>query len=551
MKKNHSLPDDNPLIAYLAQKAETNKAVVPQREKKLVKLAAHTNSDPKVLLINPAMCIPVGQPKRCIPPAAISYIGGYLRSVNINVELLDCIIAGWAEEKLLDPENEIYVYGMSDAAMEKYLQKSKPDIIGISLTFSQDMANAYSIAKIAKKCLPNSIVILGGLHPTIYPEKTLTNSITDGVLDIDYILRGEGELRLAEFVENYKQGMVDQNADGLVGFFAGKLVINPEVEKIVDLNMLPFPAYDLLPMDDYFKIDMPCNCFPSGKRTMAVHTSRGCPIGCTFCSSTNFSHKFRTNSPRRVYDEIKYYIEKYAIDEVQFLDDNLLLNGKRAGEIFDLIKGLNIKWCTPNGTMIDSWKPKLMDKAIDSGMYQVTLALDGVSEESHKISGKPVKMAGLPNKIDSFRQRDVLVHGFVVVGLPGETEQNILNGLEWLKGLKFTSVSIYLAQTYPGSILYETELSKGNISEEEGTRVVKTKSAINNMEVDSEFLEKNVRKFTLDYERIMKEREPGMWSSRYEGKLKRLQDVSQRLIIGQGDRINMLLNSADESTKTA
>ena len=49
----------------------------------------------------------------------------------------------------------------------------------------------------------------------------------------------------------------------------------------------------------------------------------------------------------------------------------------------------------------------------------------------------------------------------------------------------------------------------------------------------------------------MKEREPGMWSSRYEGKLKRLQDVSQRLIIGQGDRINMLLNSADESTKTA
>ncbi|MBF0382934.1 MAG: cobalamin-dependent protein [Magnetococcales bacterium] len=543
MKKRHSLPESNPLVSYLAQKPETNKSVAPLPEKKLVPITFPTKHDPKVLLVNPPMCIPVGQPKRCIQPSAISYIGGYLRSVNIKVELLDCIIAGWKDEKLADPENEIYIYGMSDAALKKYLVESQPDIIGISITFSQDLNNVYNIAAIAKKCLPDTIIIVGGLHPTIYPEKTITNSVTDGPPNIDYILRGEGEKRLAEFVFNYKNGVIDKNADGLVGIFDDELVINPEINKIQNLDELPLPAYDLLPMDDYFKIDMPCNCFPSGKKTIAIHTSRGCPIGCTFCSSTNFNYKFRTHSPQRVYDEIKYYIDTYGVDEVQFLDDNLLLNSRRAGEIFDIIKPLNIKWCTPNGTMVDSWKPHLMDKAIESGMYQVTLALDGLSEESHKISGKPVHIDSLPAKIDSFRAKNILVHGFVVVGIPGETAENILKGFEWLKTLNFTSVSIYIAQPYPGSILYETELSKGNIAAEDGTRVVKTKSTIANMEVDGEFLEQQVRKFTIDYEKIMKDRETDLWNDRYENKLKRFKDITQHLIIGQGDRINMLLDN--------
>ena len=72
MKKKHGLAKDNPLISYLDQKFETNKKVVVSNKQKLIPITTHTCNDPKVLLINPPMCIPVGQPKRCIPPAAIA-----------------------------------------------------------------------------------------------------------------------------------------------------------------------------------------------------------------------------------------------------------------------------------------------------------------------------------------------------------------------------------------------------------------------------------------------------------------------------------------------
>jgi len=79
-------------------------------------------------------------------------------------------------------------------------------------------------------------------------------------------------------------------------------------------------------------------------------------------------------SPQKVHDEIKHYIDVYGIDEIQFLDDNLLLNSQRAEDLFDIIRPLNISWCTPNGTMVITWKPHLMEKVIDSGMYQATFS---------------------------------------------------------------------------------------------------------------------------------------------------------------------------------
>ena len=432
---------------------------------------------------------------------------------------------------------------MSDDDIACYLLESKPDIIGLSLVFSQDLRNIGKISRVAKEVLPNSTAVAGGLHPTIYPEQTFEHSVFNGKRTIDFILRGEGEFRLAEFVFNYEKGTIDKNQDGLVGYFDGKLIINHEINKIQNLDELPLPAYDLLPMEKYFDINMPCNCFPNGKRIMAIHTSRGCPIGCTFCSSTNFNHSFRAMSPQKVHDEIKHYIDVYGIDEIQFLDDNLLLNSQRAEDLFDIIRSLNISWCTPNGTMVITWKPHLMEKAIDSGMYQVTLALDGLNKESHRISRKPVDIQNVSDKINAFRSRDVLVHGFIVVGLPGEKKENIINGLEWVKTLNFTSISIYIAQPYPGSELYEVELAKGNITEEDGLRVVKTRSFMKNMDISNEFLEEIISAFAIEYEKIIKAREKEGWSFRYERKLERLKDPKLHLIIGDGDRINMLIQA--------
>ena len=541
-KISENIPKESPLYSYLATKEETGDpvgmAVASVQGPNFVDLN-NDYKNSKVLLINPPMCSPQGLTKKGIPPAAIAYIAATLREVGIEVELLDCIIEGWGNEELIDEKNGIYTYGMSDEAVADYLAESKPGIIGLSLIFSQDLRNLCKISRVAKKVLPNSIVVAGGLHPTMYPESTFRHSTFDGERTIDYILRGEGEHRLPEFVFNYQKGKVDKNQDGLIGYFDGKMVTNPETKKIQDLDSLPLPAYDLLPMEKYFEVDMPSNPFHKGKRVMHLHTSRGCPIECTFCSSTNFSYAFRARSPQVVYDEIKHYIDTYDIDEVQFLDDNLLLNGARAEKLFDTIKPLNLTWCTPNGTMVITWKPHLMEKAIDSGMYQATLALDGLTEETHKLTGKPVDMHNVADKIDAFRERDILVHGFFVIGMPGEKIEDIQNGLEWVKTLNFSSASFFIAQPYPGAELYEVELAKGNIKEEDGLRAVKAKSFIKNLGITGEFLEKTVNSFKKDYEKIIKKREGDGWKRRYDKHLKRLTNPDLQLMVNTRGEINI------------
>jgi radical SAM superfamily enzyme YgiQ (UPF0313 family) len=184
-----------------------------------------------------------------------------------------------------------------------------------------------------------------------------------------------------------------------------------------------------------------------------------------------------------------------------------------------------------------------MEKAIDSGMYHVTLALDGLTEETHKLTGKPVDMNNVGDKIDAFRKRDVLVHGFFVIGMPGEKIEDIQNGLEWVKTLNFSSASFFIAQPYPGAELYEVELAKGNIKEEDGLKVVKAKSFIKNLGITGEFLEKTVRSFTIDYEKIIKKREGDGWRNRYEKHFKRFSNPDLQLIINPSEDISMLVQA--------
>ena len=94
---------------------------------------------------------------------------------------------------------------------------------------------------------------------------------------------------------------------------------------IEDLDSLPLPSYDKLPMEKYFDFNVPFSPFPRGKRVMQIYTSRGCPVGCTFCSSTNMYKSYRARSPQNVIDEIDYYIKEYNIDEIQFADDRKVI----------------------------------------------------------------------------------------------------------------------------------------------------------------------------------------------------------------------------------
>jgi len=518
-RKNNTL-GVNDLRKYLANKKETSK-----QKNLLIKLEEYVEykapkENVKVLLISLPITIPKYMQKRCIPPLGISYIAASLEKNKIDVDIIDCCVEGWDIERY---SGNMVTYGIPPSQLGERLKEVNPDIVGISLLFSTDMKNLYEVSSVVRESLPNTTVLVGGLHPTIYPIEMFELDLEQNKRrTIDFVLRGEGEERLVEFVGDLENGVVNINADGLVGFVGDKFIYNEQVENIKDLDSIPFPAYHLLPMEKYFNINVPFSPVPQGDRVLPMLTTRGCPVGCTFCANTNTWWKHRKRSVANIAEEVKYLKDNFQIDELQFADDNLTYDMKHAIEKFKAIKEFDLLWCTPNGTMINKLTEELITIMAESGMYQITLSMDSaVARTLKELHHKPVNLNTIPGLIKRCKELGVFAHGTLVVGMPGETLEEISEGFEYVKNdLDFTSVSAFIAAAIPGSELYHDMLDSGKISKEDAREIDTTKSKISLSNIEPKALEDMIETFQSEFLEIVKYRDPEEYQRKYSKLIK-------------------------------
>jgi len=526
-KLDVNIPQNNELRDYLANKEETGLVKHPIGSQK-IKVREPLGRWPRTLLIMPPITLSEGTVKRVIPPLGIAYIGGYLESVGIPFKLLDCVVEALDHEELIGPKT--WMYGMPDSEVMKYIGDFCPEIIGLSILYSSDLHSVYRLAKLIRQTYPEITVVAGGIHASIYPRELLRESLDSGQPTIDYIIRGEGEIRLANFIKNFREGLLDLRADGLCGWFKGTMFINHQVETIDDLDALPLPAYHHLPMQKYFSHNVPFSPFPRGKRVMQIYTSRGCPVGCTFCSSTNFNKKYRHRSPQAVYEEVKYYKETYGIDEIQFADDNLTFDRPRSMEMFEKLKDCGLQWCTPNGTMVNTLTEPLLEKMIESGLYQVTLSLDSGNaktlKEKHR---KPVNLNRVPDLVAYLKRNGILVHATLVVGMPGETMEDIEVGFRYVETLPLDSIGVFIAQAIPGSELFERAIVDGTIDRKKSRIIDTAQSILSLSDIDGKTLEARVASFLQEYNLKIKMKNPISWEKKYRN----VRDKLPNMCIGQ------------------
>ena len=507
---------DNSLREYLSQKEETSRSPALHKSEKLIAYKKSINIAPNVLLIGSCITIPKYMQKRCIPPMGLCYIAGVLEYEKIPVQIFDCCVEGWDYER---NKKNLVTYGLppDNDKLRKILEQGNFDIIGLSVLFSTDLINVLETASFVKEILPDITIVIGGLHATIYPQDILELDRSQKQRSIDFIIRGEGEYRFLDFVRNFGNGYFNLNADGLVGYHEGKFFINPQLTTIEDLDEIPFPAFHLLPIEKYFKINIPFSPVPQGNRVLPMLTTRGCPVACSFCANTNTWRRHRKRSAENVASEIKHLKDKFAIDEIQFADDNLTFDMKASIEKFKKIKPLNILWCTPNGTMVNKLSPELIQVMTDSGMYQITLSIDSANTRTLKeLHHKPVNLLSVPGLIQKSRELGVFTHGTLVVGMPGETLKEIEDGFEYVKKhLEFTSVSTFIASAIPGSELYQEMLDQGKITKVQARNIDTTRVSILQTDINPDTLESAVKKFQTEFMQIMKKRDPDEFNRKY------------------------------------
>jgi len=508
------LPSESPLREYLALKDETARHQASPRARELVRVREPFGRPVRTMLLMPPMRMFEGAVKRVIPPLGLAYLAASLEAAGMPVEILDCIVEGVeVEERVADG---VWRLGLAEAGIRARLRDSAPDVVGLSMIYSSDLDNLYRCAQLVKEELPDALVVVGGLHASIYAKQVLIDGIRDGRPCVDVVLRGEGEERLVAFLADYAAGQLDRGADGLAGWVAGELVVNPQRARLADLDAQPLPAYHLLPMEKYFAHNVPFSPYPRGRRVMQVYTSRGCPIGCTFCASTNFSKAFVARSPQAVVAEIRFYQERYGIDEIQFADDNLTLHRGRALALFEALAPLGLPWCTPNGIMVNTLDRELVDRMVDSGLYQITLSLDSGNVETLKTRHrKPVDLARVPDLMAYLQARGVLVHGTLVVGMPGETEEDIREGFAYVEQLPFNSINVFIAQAIPGSELFENAVAAGEISYHDALHIDTAKSTLKLSAISGSRLESLVSDFLVRYNLAMRNRDREAWDRKY------------------------------------
>lgn len=439
----------------------------------------------RIMLIQPRYTTLKIDVRRCISPLGLAYLAAFLEREGHIVNILDATAEGYDN---LKEEGEHVTYGLGDDGIKKRIKEFNPDIVGVSSIFSSQDNNIKDLLKLIRDM--GIITITGGCHTTY--------TVNEYVNYADYVIKGEGELPTLQLINSLEKGIKKPKIDGV----AYKGYVDNTRQYIKNLDDIPLPARHLLRMDLYFKINLPQNPYPQGKRVAQIITSRGCSARCVFCSTTNFwGNCYRVRSLKNIVEEMKILNGKYNIDEIQFTDDNITLNKNRAIAIFNELKKLKLKWCIPEGIAVWALDEELLEKMKDAGCYQLSFAVEsGNQRVLREIIHKPLDLKKVKPLVTKARELGIHVHGFCILGHPGETISNMYESYNFMEDCNFDSVSFFIATPLIGSDLYDICKDKGYFSNNESYKLQRYKAAsITTNEFTAEQVKTLARKFNHDY----------------------------------------------------
>lgn len=395
----------------------------------------------------------IGGINRIQPPLGIAYLSSYLKQNGHEVSIRDTAIEGY--DNITHIDSKMCLIGESVESIQSFLSINNPDVIGISVLFANLMDGVHQICNIAKQVNPNVVICVGGNH--------ITNVIRDyqikmddlrniANINIDYYFIGESEKTFCNFVLN-------KDLNGVCFWRDGKFVINENKNGFLDISDLLKPDWESFNMEKYFSVGLFHSAQSYSNRVLPIMASRGCPEKCQFCTTPlTWGSKVRWTNVKRIYEEIKFGVEKFKIGEIQFQDDTLTANLKHLYELCDFLDEFKLPWCTPNGIKVNYHQKnqfEMFSKMKKSGCYQTTFACESGSQRVlDEIVIKNIKVDSFRENIQKAKDAGLFVHTFWIVGFPGETKKEMELTIEEASKSGADSFSLAIFNPLPGTYLY-------------------------------------------------------------------------------------------------
>jgi len=383
----------------------------------------------------------------CLPSLGIAYISSFLEEHGFEVGILDC-----RAEHI--PVNNV---------QKTLIRYCEPRFVGITAT-SALINSALLIADICKKSYPDSIVILGGVHPSVMPEETLRNK------SVDVVVRDEGEVTMLELVS----GKAFYDILGISYRVNGEIRHNGRRPLIKRLDDIPPPAYHLLPMDKYYPAIGSYKRLPA----MSIFATRGCSGRCIFCHRT-FYGKVRKRSAENIISEIELLKRDYGINEIAFYDDTFTQFKSEVKRFVRLLieKNIDLSWsCFSRCDAIDAELLHVMKKG---GCHLILFGVESANEDILKTIKKRITLPQVKEVVRAARKVGIESRASFMFGNPGETEETIRETIEFAIELDPDEVQFNITTAYPGTELY-------NWAEENGYLRIKDNRNFNMSDVNME-----------------------------------------------------------------
>lgn len=407
----------------------------------------------KILLINP----PIREwSKPNVFPLGLGYIAAVLLQEGHEVEVMD-----------------INAYRFKREEVENKIADADFDVVGIG-----GIVTTYKYIKWLVKTLkiyhPDKKIIVGGSAGSSVPKIMLEKN------PVDVACIGEGEETIEELIRIMENG---DDLSEVKGIWhkdkQGKVYQNEKRSPVKDLNKIPFPAWDLFPMDIYLKNPVGApnrNKWLDGiadenALSMNLYTSRGCPYQCIYCYHDFMGQGYRQRTPEDVAQEIKILNQRYGVAYFHFIDDEFVMKKEFVYRFCKLVKDLSnkigqkITWgCTGRANLMTE---HLIAAMADAGCVLIGYGIESGSQKMLDLIKKKVTIKQAKEAILLTKRYLGWADCSLMIGYPGETRETIQETVDFCKELDLAPEVIFFLTPYPGTELYSIALEQGRIKDEE------------------------------------------------------------------------------------
>lgn len=354
------------------------------------------------------------------PQTNLAYLAALVRD-QFSVEIIDAI----AEDINWDKFKQI-------------LKDKEPRYVVsniISTTLTNDMYTMF----LAKSL--GAITIGMGPHLTDRPEESLIKFPS-----LDFAIMGESELTFVELIDVLENNDHLEAVKGIAFRNGSNVQINEERPFIENLDDLPMPAHDLLPLQKY---RMPF----FGHYTFVV-AGRGCPYRCVFCrQNVMWKSIVRMRSADSLLEEVKYLL-RLGVDNIMFQADTFTADKKMVKELCKKIikEKLRFRWaCNTHIATIDQEMVDLMKQA---GCWMIAPGIESCSDKVLKNIRKQITVKRIYEVVEMIHRAGIEVWGYFVYGLPGDTKDTLEENTRCALELSLDMANFAVAAPYPGTPFY-------------------------------------------------------------------------------------------------